>query len=100
MANLGSHDDLGYPQADIDERPQMAEPRQPKARDILGMPAAINFWSIRRELTGGSMNPQHLELLSDWGDLYRHFITFAFTQHGPAQRGFAADDLNELRAAA
>ena len=45
------------------------------------------------------MNPQHLKLLSDWSDLHRHFITLAFTQHGPAQRGFAADDLNELSAA-
>jgi hypothetical protein len=45
------------------------------------------------------MNPQHLKLLSDWSDLYRHLITLAFTQHGPAQRGFAADDLNELGAA-
>ena len=45
------------------------------------------------------MNPQHLKLLSDWSDLYRHLITLAFTQHGPAQRGFAADDLNELSAA-
>ena len=45
------------------------------------------------------MNPQHLKLLSDWSDLHRHLITFAFTQHGPAQRGFAADDLNELSAA-
>ena len=42
------------------------------------------------------MNPQHLKLLSDWSDLYRHLITLVFTQHGPAQRGFAADDLNEL----
>lgn len=47
----------------------------------------------------GSMNPQHLKLLSDWSDLYRHLITLAFTQHGSAQRGFAADDLNELSAA-
>jgi hypothetical protein len=46
------------------------------------------------------MNPQHLKLLSDWSDLYRHLITFASTQHGSAQRGFAADDLNELSAAA
>jgi hypothetical protein len=45
------------------------------------------------------MNPQHLKLLSDWSDLYRHLITLAFTQHSPAQRGFAADDLNELSAA-
>jgi len=45
------------------------------------------------------MNPQHLKLLSDWSDLYRHLITLAFTQHGLAQRGFAADDLNELSAA-
>ena len=45
------------------------------------------------------MNPQHLKLLSDWSDLYRHLITLAFTQHGPAQRGFAADDLDELSAA-
>lgn len=45
------------------------------------------------------MNPQHLKLLSDQCDLYRHLITLAFTQHGHAQRGFAADDLNELSAA-
>ena len=45
------------------------------------------------------MNPQHLKQLSDWSDLYRHLITLAFTQHGPAQRGLAADDLNELSAA-
>ena len=45
------------------------------------------------------MNPQHLKLLSDWSDLYRHLITLAFAQHGPAQRGFAADDLDELSAA-
>ncbi len=40
------------------------------------------------------MNPQHLKLLSDWRDLYRHLIALAFAQQGPAQRGFAADDLN------
>ena len=45
------------------------------------------------------MNPQHLEPLTDWSDLYRHLIALTFTQHGPAQRGFAADDLNELSAA-
>jgi len=45
------------------------------------------------------MNPQHFKLLSDWSNLYRHLITFAFTQHGPAQKGFTADDLNELSAA-
>jgi hypothetical protein len=45
------------------------------------------------------MNPQHLKPLSDWSALYRHLITLAFTQHGPAQRGFAADNLNELSAA-
>ena len=47
------------------------------------------------------MNPQHLKLLSDWSALYRHLVTLAFTQHGPAQRSFAADDLNlnELSAA-
>ena len=45
------------------------------------------------------MNPKHLKLLSDWTDLYRHLITLAFTQHGPAQRGSAADDLHELSAA-
>ena len=52
-----------------------------------------------RRLAGGSMNPQHLKLPSDWSDLYRHLITLVFTQHSPAQRGFAADDLNELSAA-
>jgi hypothetical protein len=51
------------------------------------------------ELAGGLVNPQHLKLLSDRSDLYRHLITLAFTQHGPAQQGFAADDLNELSAA-
>jgi hypothetical protein len=45
------------------------------------------------------MNPQHLKLLSDQSDLYRHLIALALAQHGPAQRGFAADDLNELSAA-
>jgi hypothetical protein len=47
----------------------------------------------------GSMNPQHLKLLSDWRDVYRYRIALAFAQHGPAQRGFAADDLNELSTA-
>jgi hypothetical protein len=32
-------------------------------------------------------------------DLYRHFLALAFTQHGPAQRDFAAHDLNEPNAA-
>ena len=41
------------------------------------------------------MNPQHLKLL----DRYRYLITLALAQHGSAQGGFAADDLNELRAA-
>jgi hypothetical protein len=45
------------------------------------------------------LNPQHLELLSGRSDLYPHRITLAFTQHGPAQRGFTADDLNGLSAA-
>ena len=45
------------------------------------------------------MNPQHLKLLSYWSDLYRHLITLEFSQDGSAQRGFAADDLNELTAA-
>jgi hypothetical protein len=45
------------------------------------------------------MNPQYLKPLSDWADLHRHLITLAFAQHGPAQRRFAADDLNELNAA-
>lgn len=45
------------------------------------------------------MNPQNLEMLSNRSDLYRKLITLAFTQHGPAQRCFAADDLNELSAA-
>ena len=45
------------------------------------------------------MNPHHLKMLSDCGDLYRHLLTLAFAQHGPAQRGLAADDLNELSAA-
>jgi hypothetical protein len=45
------------------------------------------------------MNPQHLKLLSDVSDQYRQLITLAFSQHGPAQRGFAADDLNEPSAA-
>ena len=42
------------------------------------------------------INPQHLKLLPGWSDLYRDLIALAFTQYGPAQRGFAADDLNEL----
>lgn len=45
------------------------------------------------------MNPQNLELLSDWSDLYGHLVTLAFAQQGPGQGCFAADDLNELRAA-
>jgi hypothetical protein len=53
---------------------------------------------IRRELAGGLLSPQHLKLQSDWSDLYRHLITHAFAQHGPGQRGFAADDLNDLSA--
>ncbi len=57
-----------------------------------------NFRSIQRELSHGLMNPQHLELLSDRSDLYRHLITFTLTQHSPAQGGFAADDLDDLRA--
>ena len=44
------------------------------------------------------MNPQNLKLLSDCSDLYRHLLTLALAQHGPAQRGFLADDLNELSA--
>jgi hypothetical protein len=44
----------------------------------------------------GLINPQHLKLLSGWRELYRHLIALAFSQHGPAQRGFAADDLNEF----
>ena len=47
----------------------------------------------------GSLNPQHLELLSAWSDVNRHLVTFAFAQHGPAQRRFAAEDLHELRTA-
>jgi len=45
------------------------------------------------------MNPQHLKPLSDWSDLYRDLITLALTQYRPAQRSFAADDLDELSAA-
>jgi hypothetical protein len=30
------------------------------------------------------MNPKYLKLLSEWGDRYRHLITLAFAQHGPA----------------
>ena len=45
------------------------------------------------------MNPQHRKLLSVWSDLYRHLIALALAQHRPAQRGFDADDLNELSAA-
>jgi len=44
------------------------------------------------------VDPQHLPLLSERTDLYRHGITVAFAQQGPAQRGIAADDLNELSA--
>ena len=47
----------------------------------------------------GSMDPNDLELLSDSSNPYRHIITLAFAEHGPAQRGFAADDLNQLSAA-
>ncbi|MNW13963.1 hypothetical protein D3C71_2120550 [compost metagenome] len=46
------------------------------------------------------MNPQHLELQSARGDLYRDLITLALAQHGPAQGGSAADDLHEVSAAA
>ena len=38
-----------------------------------------------RELARESMNPKHFKLLSDWSDLYRHLVTLAFAQHGPAQ---------------
>ncbi len=47
----------------------------------------------------GLIHPQHLKPLSDGCDLNRHLVTLAFAQHGPAQRGFAADDLNDLSAA-
>ena len=58
------------------------------------------YGCFRRKGVGhGLMNPQHLKLLSDWSDLYRHLIPLAFAQNGPAQRGFAADDLNEMTAA-
>ena len=56
-----------------------------------------DFRSIQCELARGLMNPQHLELLSDRSDLYRHLITFTLTQHSPAQGGFAADDLDDFR---
>jgi hypothetical protein len=45
------------------------------------------------------MNPKHLELLSDSSDLHRYLITLELAQHGPAQRGCTADDLNEPSAA-
>jgi Transposase IS66 family len=54
---------------------------------------------VPSELACGLMNLQHLKLLSVCSDLYRHRITLAFAQHGPAQRGSAADDLNQLGAA-
>lgn len=44
------------------------------------------------------MHPKHLKLLAGLADLYRYLITFALTQHGPAQRGLTADDLNEFSA--
>ena len=57
-----------------------------------------NCRSIQCEPARGLMNPQHLELLSDRSDLYRHLIAFTLTQHSPAQGGFAADDLDESSA--
>ena len=57
-----------------------------------------NFRSIQCEPAHGLMNPQHLKLLSERSDLYRHLITFKLTQHSPAQGSFAADDLDEFRA--
>jgi hypothetical protein len=69
-----------------------------RVSNVLSSNSTNSTWAAG-ELAGGLMNPQHLKLLSDWSDLYRHLITLAFTQHGPAQRGFAADDLNELSAA-
>jgi hypothetical protein len=69
-----------------------------RVSNVLSSNSTNSAWTAG-ELAGGSMNPQHLKPMSDWSDLYRHLITLAFTQHGPAQRGFAADDLNELSAA-
>jgi len=46
-----------------------------------------------------SIHPQHLKHLPHSTKLHRHLIALAFAQQGPAQRGFAADDLNELAAA-
>ena len=69
-----------------------------RVSNVLSSNSINSAWAAG-ELAGGLMNPQHLKLLSDWSDLYRHLITLAFAQHGPAQRGFAADDLNELNAA-
>ena len=57
-----------------------------------------DFRSSQREHARGLLNPQHLEPLSDRSELYRHLITFALTQHSPAQGGFAADDLDEFSA--
>jgi hypothetical protein len=57
------------------------------------------FWAAVQMHWEGSIHPQHLKLLPGGRDLYRHLITLAFAQHGPAQRGFAADDLNGQSAA-
>jgi hypothetical protein len=61
-----------------------------------GMRAYRRLAIFLEEFALGSMNPKHLKLLSDGRTLYRHLVTLAFAQHGPAQRRCAADDLNEL----
>ena len=55
-----------------------------------GMPFKPSITAIRM-----SLHPRVFRSLKT----FIHLITLAFTQHGPAQRGFAADDLNELSAA-
>jgi hypothetical protein len=80
-----------------DARLTTAAPDPKRVSNVLSSNLTNSAWAAG-ELAGGLLNPQHLKLLSAWSDLYRHLITLAFTQHGPAQRGFAADDLNELSA--
>ena len=69
-----------------------------RVSNVLSSNSTNSAWTAG-ELPSGLMNPQHLKLLSDWSDLYRHLITLEFTQHDPAQRDLAADDL-DLRPAA
>lgn len=82
---------------------RMSAPGVHDARSLLAMSwpegsETNDLRSIQCELARGLMNPQHLELLSEWSELYRHLIAFTLTQHSPAQGGFAADDLDEFSA--